>query len=203
MSEICFSLTKEASNASDSAGEINGALNLPNTMENVANDFTIPSGHGIKYVNSMDVMQQSKKGREVAKELDEKRVAWGAEIEQKGKALEDAVRKFSDQQVAMSETGRELIEKKLAREQRDLKLLIEEREQELKLAMNKATESLFRELESIVAELAKQEHLNAVIDSASGRVLYVNNSVDYSDKMVVVWDTKYQNIAVTSPSATA
>ncbi len=172
--------------------------NKVSLQENAAQDGTVTGGQvdvslDVRYVDSMDIMQNSEKGRAAAADLDAKRVSFGKEIERNGEKLEQKAKEFADKKVAMSNATRENFETKLAKEQRSLKLLIEDRERELKVAMSKVTEELFRELEKIVAQVAQKENLGAVIDIASGRALYVDESLNFSDRVVVAWDnTKHQ-----------
>ena len=67
---------------------------------------------------------------------------------------------------------------------RDLKNMVTEKEEELKLDMQIATEKLVQEMEVAVIELAKQENIDIVFDKMTGRAIYVSEEFDFTDKVL-------------------
>jgi outer membrane protein len=144
-----------------------------------------------RYVDLMQIMQQTKSGLDAARSIEAKRNAYGQELNTKGKELEQKVAQYKAKAPTMSDAAREQTEKSLAREEREIKALAEEREQDLKIAMNKATEELWKEIEEIVRTMATQEGLDTVIDTMTGRVLYTAERVNYTQKVIVAMDQKH------------
>lgn len=184
------------------------ALTLPAIIihvndSNVKTDIDVNSllnpDHSIRYINSMEVMQKSEKGKKIGGELEVKRTTWHQEIKEMGEKIQSDIKAYTDRKLTMSEAACEKEEKRLLKAERDYKALIEEREQDFQRAMNIATESLLKEVEKIVAAVAKQEGWDAVIDTLTGRVLYTIADVEVSDAIITAWDTTYNtNKTITS-----
>jgi outer membrane protein len=154
--------------------------------------------HAIRYLNSMEVMQASERGKIVAGELEEKRIAFTKEITDKREALQKSAQQYQDQKLTMSESAREQKEKQLLRDQRELEALTQERDQDFQIAMRKATDQLLQEVEKVVAKIAKEEGWDAVIDCLTGRVLYAAHEVEISDKVISAWNFEHTHEQKTS-----
>src|SRR5436190_14610029 len=84
----------------------------------------------------------------------------------------------------MTDTASKKEEKKIIKMDRDLKNMVTEKEEELKLDMQIATEKLVQEMEVAVIELAKQENIDIVFDKMTGRAIYVSEEFDFTDKVL-------------------
>lgn len=151
--------------------------------------------HSIRYIDSMKTMQESSKGKQVAGELETKRTKWHEEITSMGEKLQRDVQAYADKQLTMSESARTKEEKRLAHDKRDYEALVQEREQDFKVAMGKATDQLLHEVESVVSDLAKKEGWDAVLDTMTGRVFYASPEVEVTDSIVTAWDTQFKDQA--------
>ena len=147
--------------------------------------------HAIRYLNSMEVMQASERGKVVAKELEEKRIAFTSQISERQKTFQERAQQYKDRQLTMSKAAREKEEEGLMTEQGTLETLSKDLERKFQNAMNNATEGLFEELKSTAETMAKQEGYDAVIDSLTGRVLYTAKKVEISDNVISAWNVQY------------
>lgn len=158
-----------------------------------------------RYIDEMEVMQKTQKGMRVGEEISEKRKMWTDELTQKGNELQQKdndlkrrVAEYKNKMSTMSEDSRVAEEKKFARAEREISRMkqdyeerMRELDQDFKMAMEQATQDLFKEVEEVVRVMAIKENLDAVIGKTTGRVLYVSNKADYTEKIIVAMDEKY------------
>jgi len=80
----------------------------------------------------------------------------------------------------------------LMKMERDLKNLVAEKEEELKIDMQLATESLAQSLDAGVAKLAKNENLDVVFDKMTGRAMYVSEKFDFTTQAIKEVNKNYE-----------
>jgi Skp family chaperone for outer membrane proteins len=76
--------------------------------------------------------------------------------------------------------------------EQEIKNLVAEKEDELKMDMQFATENLAQNLEATVAKLAENKKLDIVFDKMTGRAMYVSNKFDYTDAAIKEMDKSYE-----------
>lgn len=138
----------------------------------------------VMFVETFTVMGEGETGQIARKEIESKRDLASQEIQEESKKMEKAKNDYVSKASMMSDAAREKEEKKLMKMDRDLKNLVAEKEEELKVDMQLATEKLAQEMEVAVVELAQQEHIDVVFDKMTGRAIYVSQAFDFTDKVI-------------------
>jgi Skp family chaperone for outer membrane proteins len=136
------------------------------------------------YVDYVSAMRESKAGQQVTFDIEAKRKKMATELQELEKIFAYAVKEFQDKAVTMSDEAREKEQTRIAKMERDFKIRAQEYEEELKREMQRATEKLSKEFEEAVAEYARAEKLDVVVDKVTGRVIY--SVVDQAPTMRVV-----------------
>jgi Skp family chaperone for outer membrane proteins len=146
----------------------------------------------IGFVESFAVMGDCQEGLKARKEIEAKRDLAGREIQDESKKFEKAKNDYISKSTTMSDAARAKEEKQLIRMEQEIKNLVAEKEEELKLDMQVATENLAQNLEASVTKLAKNENLDIVFDKMTGRAMYVSDKFDYTDKAIKEMNKTYE-----------
>ena len=174
---------------------INAEVVKPKTISSVAdvmNDNKLNIDATIAFVESFAVMGDCQEGLKARKEIEAKRDLAGREIQDESKKFEKSKNDYISKSTTMSDAARSKEEKQLIRMEQDLKNLVAEKEEELKMDMQLATENLAQNLEASVAKLAKNENLDIVFDKMTGRAMYVSDKFDYTDKAIKEMNKTYE-----------
>jgi Skp family chaperone for outer membrane proteins len=167
----------------------------PKTITSVADvmgDSKVTLDATIGFVESFSVMGDCQEGLKARKEIEAKRDLAGKEIQEETKKYEKARNDYASKSTTMSDAARAKEEKQLMKMEHEIKSLVAEKEEELKMDMQFATENLAQNLESTVAELAQTENLDIVFDKMTGRAMYVSNKFDYTDKAIKKMNKNYE-----------
>ncbi len=138
----------------------------------------------VVFVETFTVMGEGEPGQIERKNIEGKRDLATQEIQEESKRFEKAKNEYMSKATMMSDSAREKEEKKLMKMERDIKNLVTEKEEELKMDMQLATEKLAQDMESVVIELAQQEDIDIVFDKMTGRAIYVSADFDITDKVI-------------------
>lgn len=146
----------------------------------------------IAFVDSFAIMGECQEGQAARREIENKRDLAAQEIQDESKKFEKAKADYIAKSTTMTDSAREKEEKKLVKMERDLKHLVGEKEEELKLDMQIATETLAHSLEAGVAKLAKNEDLDMVLDRMTGRAIYVSDKFNFTEKAINEVNKNYE-----------
>jgi Skp family chaperone for outer membrane proteins len=138
----------------------------------------------IRFVQTFTVMGEGEPGKLERKEIESKRDLATQEIQQESQKLEKTKTEYVAKASTMTDKAREAEEKKMMKMERDLKNLVAEKEEELKVEMQIATEKLAIDMESAVIELAKEDSIDIVFDTMTGRAIYVAKDFDLTNKVI-------------------
>ncbi len=158
----------------------------------VLSDSKVTINATVGFVESFTMMGESEKGQEKRKEIEGKRNLATGELQEESKKFEKAKNDYVSKSTTMSDSAREKEEKKLLKMERDIKNLVAEKEEELKMDMQIATESLAQDLEISVTKLAKNENIDIVFDKMTGRAIYVSDKFDFTDKAINEMNKTYK-----------
>jgi Skp family chaperone for outer membrane proteins len=153
---------------------------------------TLSGDLNIGFVDSFSAMRESDSGKKASQQLQATQERLANELRNAQEKLMKEANDFQTKQATMSETAREAEQKRLAKAERDLKARGEEAEMEMKLAMQKVTDSLSKEVEVAITKVAKDKKLDAVVDTSTGRVLYVENKANYTSSLVKEMDNEHK-----------
>ena len=154
------------------------------------NNVKIEAAIGL--VDSYAMMGESDEGQTERREIESQRDLATNEIQEESKRFEKAKSDYVSKSTTMSDAAREKAEKNLMKMERDIKNLVTEKEEELKMAMQIATEKLAHELEVNVARVAKNENLDVVFDKMTGRAIYVSDKFDFTTKAIEEANKNYK-----------
>ena len=138
----------------------------------------------IGFIESFTIMGECEEGKKARQDIEAKRNLATQDIQEESKKFEKAKSDYIAKSTTMSDAARERAEKDLMKKERDIKNLVAEKEEELKLDMQLATETLAQGLEAGVAKLAKNENLDVVFDKMTGRAIYVSEKFDYTSQAI-------------------
>lgn len=157
----------------------------------------------VRYVNSMDAMQMSARGKEVQKELEVKRDELTAKVKNEEVKLQQAVTAFKSKETIMDKNVRSAEEAKIVKMQREYEMLLKTCEDELKLVMQQATEALSMELEKTITTLAQNNKYDVVQDIYTGRTIYASERAMITSDLVQTMDKQFVASNKKAPAKTA
>lgn len=160
------------------------------TADFLDNDIKIDAT--IAFVESFAIMGECQEGQVARKDIEQKRDLATQEIQDEAKKFEKAKSDYIAKSTTMTDSAREKAEKQLVKMERDLKNLVTEKEEEMKIDMQLATETLAHSLEAGVAKLAKNEGLDVVFDKMTGRAIYVSEKFDYTSQAIKEVNKNYE-----------
>lgn len=145
----------------------------------------------VGYVDSAIAMRSSKEGQKLSKELEDKREQLSNDLKKEEATLIKEMESFKTRSTTMTETERDIEQKRLIKAERELKSKVEEAELELKVAMQRTMEALGKEIEAAVKDVAVAQNLDVIIDTRTGQTLYAANKAVYTDVLVKEMDKNY------------
>jgi outer membrane protein len=162
------------------------------TISEVFGDEKVVVNASMAIIDSFAVMGECSQGQKARKEIEAKRDLASQEIQEESKKIEKAKNEYVAKATTMSDAAREKSEKNLLKMERDLKNMISEKEEELKLDMQMATEKLAQELDEGVATLAQEQNVDVVFDKMTGRAVYVSNKFDFTNQAIQTVNKNYE-----------
>ena len=168
------------------------SITKPVSATDLMGDANISVDASIAFVESFTIMGECEEGKIERQKIEAKRDLATQEIQEESKKFEKAKNDYIAKSTTMSDSARERSEKDLMKKEREIKNLVAEKEEELKLDMQLATETLAQGLEAGVAKLAKSENLDVVFDKMTGRAIYVSDKFDYTTKAIKEVNKTYE-----------
>lgn len=168
-----------------------GMLGLGN-MAHGAADANLKIGT----MNIMELMRDSEAGKKATQEMEAKREALTASIQKDEQALSKAVDEYNSKKAAISADAREKEETRLMGLRNDLENKIKKSEDELKRAMQYASESLTQQAQAVIDEYGKVNNYDLIQDTASGRIVYRSEKTDLTKTLVANMDAASKKQAV-------
>jgi outer membrane protein len=178
---LFFALPTKATDKNASSGSIKDLASIAQT-----------SNLNIRFVESFSIMRECERGAECAKILDAKREQLTKELAKAEQAYTQKLSEFQAKAATLSVAAREKEEKELRRMEIDLKAKAQESDYEMKLAMQKITEELAQNMEAVIVAYAQKNNLDAVVDTITGKVLYVKPALNISKAMVKEMNADHQ-----------
>lgn len=146
----------------------------------------------ITFVESFDTMRKCELGGECGKKLQETRSQLAKSIQEDEQRIAKLEAEFQAKASTLSAMAREKDEKQLRKLKADYTTKLQESEYEMKLAMQASTEELARDMEAAVQRIAKKNNFDAVVDTVTGRVLYVKDELNITSEVIKEMNTDYQ-----------
>ena len=136
----------------------------------------------VGYVSSMEVINSSKVGKEIKGKLDSAFKKSGTEVQFEEQKITKAVNEYKAKESTMADAAKETEQARLMKMRRDFEGMVQEKDEEMKRLQAKLNEQLTKEALQTAGELAQTEGLDVVVDTDSGKVLYVASNVNYTGK---------------------
>jgi len=146
----------------------------------------------IRTVNILDIMRNTEEGKAVGLELEERRKTLTEEIRADDQKFAQAMNDFKNKSATLSDTAREKEEARLMKMRNSLEAKVKNSEEELKHAMQRASDRLTTKVQAKVADIAKAKNIDLMIDEASGRVLYSAKETSCTNDVVVRLNADYK-----------
>ena len=138
----------------------------------------------VRYIDTFTAMRNSDIGKEEAEKLEQTAKEKTAAVQATGQQVAKRVKEYEVKAPTMSEDARKKEEEYLIAAKRDYEHERKSAEEDMKMASQRATEKLLKDLEQAVYEIARVEKLDAVIDGATGKVIFASENADYTAKIV-------------------
>src|SRR3989344_1297901 len=144
----------------------------------------------IGYVDVRKVMLESKTGKknraELEKMIKEKEGALKKE-EQKLKAMQEA---FQKDQLMMTDAQKQQKQKEFQEKAEAYQKLVRDAKQEVGKKDNEYTSRTLSEVRAIIADLAKEQKLSMVLELSESGLLYADEKMDLTRKVMEKYDAK-------------
>jgi outer membrane protein len=162
------------------------------TAESAKNIKDLPKGADIRFVESFTAMRETKSGGIEGKKLEDMQNEKRKKLEGKKQKFDEEVKAHMAKADTMNDDARKKAEDKLRADQAALEKEAQEDEYELRLAMQNTTETLAKEMEEAVIEIAQKDGCDAVVDAMTGRVVYVKDSLNITKQVVKEMDKRHE-----------
>jgi len=155
------------------------------------------------YVSSSAVLSETKLGKQLKKELDQKYESIARELQTEEQRLVKASNDLQTKKTMLSADALESEQNKLKKEAISFQAKRTEKEEEFKTAEQKAQERLIKDILEVAASIGQQDSYDAVVDKESGKVLWTAAKNDCTSKLLTGLDKKFdQTTKVASSGST-
>ncbi len=152
-------------------------------------------------VNTFDAMQMSETGKAEAQRIDKVRKDLTDAIQKKEQLLTAKMNDFKEQQSTFTTAAREKKESEIIEMRRDLENTIQGSEEQLKLAMQRATEKLSKEIEQAVTQIAQNQGFDFVTDIYTGRPIFASDKMLLTADLIDVMNVNHASSKIQAPAA--
>jgi Skp family chaperone for outer membrane proteins len=150
-------------------------------------------------VDANEIMSKTKKAKEENEKLGKKQQQLTSDVQKIAGELKGKMDELDAKKSTLSQKAIENLQNEILALRGKYESTVQTSENQLKLAVQRATESLSAEAESAGAVLAKQYGFDVVLDAASGRPIYVSEKVKTNtQEFVKIMDKNYDNKAKTA-----
>jgi len=139
-------------------------------------------------INIIEIMRDSEAGKKATNEMEVKREKLTADIQKDEQAFTKAMDEYNNKKSMLSTDAREKEETRLMNMRNDLENKVKKSEDELKRAMQYASDNLSKQAQAVIEEYAVKNNYDLIQDTASGRVVYRADKTDLTKVMVANMD---------------
>ncbi len=148
----------------------------------------VPAVKKIAMVDMQRVLNETTAGKRARKELESSSKAKQGKLDKKRKQLESDAAKLEGM------SGQSLMEaqEKLQRESMELQSMLYALEQELAEQHNKLLEKMYRNAQTIVADMAKSDGVDLVLVRDQMTVIYAKDAFDITGSVITKYDATHK-----------
>lgn len=145
-----------------------------------------PAGIGV--VDLQRCLDESNEGKKAFKILKGKKEALQKQLDEKQKVLLELGKELEKQSMMLSMDAQEDRKRVIERKTRELEYFFKDLNEEMKKAQEKEQERIFKELAKVIEKIGSEENYTLIIEDRAGAVLYRNNSINITDKVIRVYN---------------
>jgi len=134
-------------------------------------------------IDVLKVMRESEEGKLVTKQLELKRNDLDKKLQTEAQSFAQSRKDFESKAPMLSDTAREKEQNSLMQQGRDLEAMAQKSEDELKIAMQSASERLMNKSRKQIELFALENNLDIIWD-VSGQVVYASQKTDVTKNIV-------------------
>jgi len=146
----------------------------------------------IRMVNAYELSFDTKAGKKESEKIQNEFQDRAKSTQTKKEDFEKRARELERKKSMLTDSARENEQTELVKLQREIENSMREMEQDYKMAANKATERISKEITKSVAEIAKADDIDIVVDMQTGRAIYVADTANYTDKVKDLMDKNFK-----------
>ncbi len=145
----------------------------------------------IAFVDSLSLMRECEKGKDAARDLDKKRMEMAQDLQKEEQKLMQEANDYKAKAAMMSDAAREKEEKRLMKSKKDYESTLLEYEEDFKIAMQRVTEELSKDIDEAIVKVGIERGCDKVICSATGRVWNITNKGSITENVKTDLDKNY------------
>ena len=134
-------------------------------------------------VDSADVLAKSAEGKRVQQTLKRKSEELGKNLQRQEQEIKKAMDDFRKQAAVMKEAAKKQRQTEITKRATDFQRRVQDADKQMALLERKEKEPLLKKLEKAVAEVARENKLDIVLDKRASGLLYMNPSLDVTEKV--------------------
>jgi outer membrane protein len=168
----------------------------------VYGELKIPfTGGSVKigYVDILKALNESNKGREAKRSLEQIIKSKQRLIDDKGQEIKRIADDLNKQSAILSESSKKDKARELDRLKRDYQRMVKDSQDEVKSREMEHTQKILSELREIVRDIGKEESFSIIItdpfvnlDDQKGLLLYVDPSIDLTEEVIKRYNKEYR-----------
>jgi len=149
---------------------------------------------GIKlgYVDLQKALNECIAGKEAKEKLKKEIQQKQEQIQQKEKTIQALKAEIEAKQAVLSEEALQKKQDELDRLMRDYKRFVQDANEELKRKEAQYTNQILKDLREIVVEFGKKHGYTIIFERVPGVLLYVDDTLDLTEKIIKIYDQKYK-----------
>ena len=142
----------------------------------------------VGYVDLQKALTNSKLGSAAQKKYEEEVKAAQAKLDVKKKEFEGLQDAFQKQKESLNDKARAEKQEQLINREKDLKRTFQDSQEALRRRNNQLVGDLIKDIRKAVNEVGKAENFTLILEKSAQSVLYADNSIDVTDKVVKKFD---------------
>jgi Skp family chaperone for outer membrane proteins len=157
----------------------------------VAKSQAHDSDLNIAWVDSLTLMRECEAGKIAAKAIEAERDKLTKELQAREQKIAQDIKEFQAKASTLSPDTRKSEEERIMRLRGDFEGFVQKCEEQMRIAMQAATEDLAKDIEEVVAFYAQNQKLDAVLDTMTGRVIWSSGKSNITQSLVARMDERH------------
>lgn len=146
----------------------------------------------IGYINSQRILEESKAGKEIAKNIEKFEKEKTDHIAQKKQEIEELEAELRKKEFAITPERKKEIEDGIRHKNLELKFFQESKDKEIKELYYKGLKKIENQVMDIVLKIGQEEGYDLILGRDESGILYANPKQDITDKVIQAYDQQMQ-----------